>query len=163
MKRRLPIFCMSLGLLQGCFLVTSSTSSSLEGRYRVEAPLGWVEVNPGGADYSWWNSSAGATIYTDSNCEHHFEDSSLDRLVDSQVAALDDVELQSSESTTILGRAGLSTLHFGSIDGVRVSVRTTVVKRNGCVYDFVMVGPVSEDASLSESYASLVASFEARD
>jgi hypothetical protein len=139
------------------------TSSSLEGRYRVEPPSGWVEVNPGGADYSWWNSDTGATIYTDSNCEHHFEDSPLSRLVEAQVTALDDVELQHSESTTILGRAGLSALHYGSIDGVRVSVRTTVVKRNGCVYDFVMVGPIGENLALSDSYDSLVASFEARD
>jgi hypothetical protein len=155
--------CLTLGLLQGCFLVNGGASSSLEGRYRVEAPAGWVTVNPGGADYSWWNSDSGATIYTDSNCEHHFEDSPLIRLVEAQVVALDEVELLHTESRTIMGRAGLSTLHHGSIDGVRVSVRTTVVKRNGCVYDFVMVGPIGQDTSLSESYDSLVASFEAQD
>jgi len=143
--------------------VTGAGSSTLEGRYRVAAPVGWVAVNPGGADYSWWHSDIGATIYTDSNCEHHFEDLTLSRLIDAQVATLDDVELQSSESTTILGRAGLSTVHHGSIDGVSVSVRTTVVKRNGCVYDFVMVGPVTDEAGLGQSYASLVSSFEMRD
>ena len=47
-------------------------------RYNIDKPAGeWRNVKSGSADYAWYNSKIGATIYVDSNCEQRFEDRPL--------------------------------------------------------------------------------------
>ena len=146
-------------LLSGCFLVFEKGLSSLEGRYAVEVAPNWVEVTAGGADNSWRQEQSGAIIYTDSNCEHHFEDSPLDRLVEAQASALENRELLSKSELRLVGRAALTSRHRGLLDGVLVSLTTTVVKRSSCVYDFVMIGPPELEQGDIDAYEQLLASF----
>jgi hypothetical protein len=56
-------------------------------------------------------------------------------------------------------RDALTAVFKGQVDGVPVMVTTTVVKKDRCIYDFVMVAPVTADESLSADYDSLVESF----
>ena len=154
---------MLLGMMavvfSGCWAF-GSDGSRLEGRYRLDAlERPWTTVDPGGADFAWWHRETGATIYSDSNCEKGFSDSSLERLASAQSAAIDDAQQVSLKEHRLAERGALTAVYRGQVDGVPVLVTTTVLKKDRCIYDFVMVAPVSADGSLAADYDSLVASF----
>ena len=160
--KRGTLGALFVALLSGCWAFGSG-GSRLEGRYRLsdlERP--WTVVDAGGADFAWWHRETGATIYTDSNCEKAFSDSSLERLANAQAAAIDDSQLVELKEHRLSERDALTAIYAGQVDGVPVRVMTTVVKKDRCIYDFVMVAPVSTDAPLEQDYQSLVASFEVK-
>ena len=158
MSRLLPFWMFSV-VLSGCWAF-GSDGSRLEGRYRLDAmERPWTSVDPGGADFAWWHRPSGATIYADSNCEKGFSDSSLERLASAQSAAIDDSQQISLREHRLADRDALTAVYSGQVDGVPVVVSTTILKKDRCIYDFVMVAPVSADDSLSADYDSLVASF----
>ena len=158
MSRMLPA-CLCMAVLSGCWAF-GSDGSRLEGRYRLQAlERPWTTVDPGGADYAWWHRETGATIYSDSNCEKGFSDSSLERLASAQSAAIDDAQQIALREHRLVERDALTAVFKGQVDGVPVMVTTTVVKKDRCIYDFVMVAPVTADESLSADYDSLVESF----
>ena len=112
---------MLLGMMavvfSGCWAF-GSDGSRLEGRYRLDAlERPWTTVDPGGADFAWWHRETGATIYSDSNCEKGFSDSSLERLASAQSAAIDDAQ-QVSLKEHRLAERGAPGLH-GDQPGLR--------------------------------------------
>ena len=156
---RLAALVVVLSVLSGCWAFGSS-GSRLEGRYRLEVlESPWVSVDSGGADFAWWHKESGATIYSDSNCEKGFSDSSLERLANAQSAAIDDAEQVSIREHRLADRDALTAVYRGQVDGVSVQVTTTVMKKDRCIYDFVMVAPIEADDTLDEDYQALVASF----
>ena len=157
--RRILSMSTGLCLLSGCWAF-GSDGSRLEGRYRLaqlERP--WTTVDAGGADYAWWHRESGATIYSDSNCEKGYSDSSLERLANAQSAAIDDAEQVSLREHRLAERDALTAVYSGQVDGVPVVVTTTILKKDRCIYDFVMVAPVGSEDVLTADYDSLVASF----
>ncbi len=132
----------------------------MEGRYTMD-PLGrdWKSVDPGGADNAWWHKEAGATLYTDSNCEKGYSDSSLARLARAQAAAIETPVLVSEHTGQLASRAAYTARYSGQVDGVPVAVTTTVLKKGRCIYDFVLIAPVSGAEALHSDYESHVASF----
>jgi hypothetical protein len=137
-----------------------SSRSRLEGRYLTDHPgKQWRGVDAGGADKAWWHSVTGATLYTDSNCEKAYSDSSLSRLARAQSAAIDGAVLREAKDHQLAGRAAYTATFDGRVDGVAVAVTTTVMKKGKCIYDFVLVAPVSDSDEVSRDYEALVASF----
>jgi hypothetical protein len=156
--------CLSavLGLfLSACWpFGGGSARAYMEGRYSLEPlPRSWSGVNPGGADEAWWHESTGATLYTDSNCEKGYSDSSLERLARAQSAAIDDPRMASETTFRLAGREAYTAHFLGQVDGVPVAVTTTVLKKAMCIYDFVLVAPISGVDSLLPDYEAFVASF----
>ena len=157
---RAPMLLGILGAtLSGCWAF-GSDGSRLEGRYRLDTlERPWTTVEPGGADFAWWHRESGATIYADSNCEKGFSDSSLERLAAAQSAAIDEAQQVALREHRLADREALTAVYQGLVDGVPAVVTTTVLKKDRCIYDFVMVAPTSADDSLAADYDSLVASF----
>lgn len=137
-----------------------SARAYMEGRYSLEPlPKSWNGVNPGGADKAWWHGATGATLYTDSNCEKGYSDSALDRLARAQAAAIDNPQMASEKTLRLAGREAYTAHFLGQVDGVPVAVTTTVLKKGKCIYDFVLVAPISGVDSLLPDYEAHVASF----
>ncbi len=153
---------LALGaVLCACWPFGGGGRSKLEGRYSVEHPgRPWAAVDPGGADRAWWHTENGTTLYTDSNCEQAYVDNSLERLAQAQAAAIDDATLRESTQHRLAGRAALTATFDGQVDGVPVVVTTTVLKKDQCIYDFVMVAPVNGATGVLADYESVVASFQ---
>lgn len=122
-------------------------------------PRPWKLVDPGGADKAWWHKQAGATLYTDSNCEKAYSDSALPRLARAQAAAIDAPELVSENVHMLAKRAAYTAHYSGHVDGVPVAVITTVLKKANCIYDFVLIAPVVGAEALRSDYEAHVASF----
>lgn|GEM_PF-1804758 len=137
-----------------------NAQARLEGRYTTQHPgEHWGSVDPGGADRAWWHDVTGATLYTDSNCGKSYSDSSLSRLASAQAEAIDDAILEESKEFRLVGRAAYVAKYGGQVDGVAVTVTTTVVKKRKCIYDFVLIAPVRDNEQVHQDYDALVASF----
>ncbi len=139
---------MTWMLLIACASKEVRISRRMEGRYELPDPgEGWERVRSGGADNAWWNEELAASFYTDSNCGVHFEDSILTRLADSQLHGIGEGEPLSEEFFQLDGREAYTRLTLGSVDGVPVELAVTVMKKNHCTYDFVLVAPRGENFS----------------
>jgi len=129
-------------LVLACASKEVRLSSRMEGRYELPVPVGdWESVRPGGADHAWWSSDLTASFYVDSNCGVRFEDVALPRLVDSQLNGVSLGDPLAEEYFTLDGREAYTRLTLGRIDGVPVELAVTVMKKNQCTYDFVLVAP----------------------
>ena len=161
MSRRLPVAVALTLFLTACWAFGGGSSRSrLEGRYSTDHPGKlWGGVDSGGADRAWWHKVTGATLYTDSNCETAYSDSSLSRLARAQSAAIDGAVLREAKEHKLSGRAAYTAIFDGRVDGVAVSVTTTILKKGKCIYDFVLVAPMTDSEEVSRDYEALVASF----
>jgi len=136
-----PLLAM---VVVGAGCSASRKSRRLEGRYDVTNPgSGWKSVSPGGADNAWLNDNLGASIYTDSNCGVRYEDSELSQLAERLMLGLEDAEEVSVQEFMLDGRSALTRRVRGAIDGVSVELAATVLKKDDCIYDLVIIAPPS--------------------
>ena len=71
-------------------------------------------------------------------------------------------EERSSQVLSIDGREALSLRVEGKVDGVRVEVATTVLKKDSCVYDLVLVAPPSAFEAALAGFFSVQNGFRTR-
>ena len=117
-------------------------ANRMEGRYTLGDPGdGWRSVRPGGADFAWYNESLRATLYGDSNCADRFEDGPLRDLAKHLTVGIADEELIFEETHSLAGREAYTARRLGQLDGVPVEVGVTVLKKDLCVYDMVLIAP----------------------
>ena len=126
-------------LLLSCTPRKIRQARRLEGRYLVGHPQGeaWSPVDPGGADYAWYNQRSRAAIYTDSNCGSRFEDASLDSLLGHLLHGLGGGAPLVEERLSVGGREALLQVREGRVDGMSTRVAAVVLKKDGCTFDLV--------------------------
>ncbi|RME28620.1 MAG: hypothetical protein D6798_01980 [Deltaproteobacteria bacterium] len=152
---------LMLMLLTACG--ASRQARRLEGRYQTGDPgPGWTRVRPGGADRAWYSDDLHATIYTDSNCATRFEDRPLDKLADSALLGMSAGEPDLSETRTIDGREALVRRQSGVLDGVPFELGIAVLKKNECVYDFLLVSTPGGIDRAWDAFEAVLAGFQAR-
>lgn len=131
--------CLIVLPLVGC---AGRQASRLEGRYTLGDPGdGWRSVRPGGADFAWYNESLRATLYGDSNCAGRYEDGRLPDLAKHLTVGIADEEIVFEETHSLAGREAYTARRRGQLDGVAVEVGVTVLKKDACVYDMVLIAP----------------------
>ena len=152
-------------LLLGVVLVGCGGRSAhrLEGRYDLGAPgEGWERVRPGGADQAWVNAGLGGAIYADSNCGERYEDSPLDKLLDSLTAGVTAGAPLREEARTLDGRDALLRVSDGALDGVAVRVAAVVAKKDFCVYDLIYVAPPASFEQGWDGFEAVMSRFHTR-
>lgn len=133
---------LALSLSTGCGNKATRAATAREGRYELGDPGdGWRKVRSGGADFAFREASAGLVIYADSNCGSRFEDSRLPDLAEHLSFGVRLGDPAFEEFFTLDGRDAYMMRAEGSLDGVPVELGTTVLKKDLCVYDIVMIGP----------------------
>ncbi len=149
--RLLPLALAAL--VVGCS--AARQSRRLEGRYELSTPgAGWREVRPGGADRAWLNEELDASIYSDSNCGVRYEDSALSALATHLTLGLEDALEIEAEEGMLDGRRSFTRRVRGALDGVPVELAATVLKKDQCVYDLVLIAPPSTfEAALADFQA----------
>ena len=113
---------------------------AMEVRYRA-GPTGsdWAEGPAPPGDFSFYNKRLGATIYADSSCGKKYQDAPLTVLSNHLTMGFDDVEPGAETVLRLSDRAGLERLSTGRLDGVGVTLASSVVKKGPCVFDLVLV------------------------
>lgn len=107
--------------------------------YRVgPLPPEWARARARRGDVAFTHTGGG-TIYTESECGAAAEDVPLPVLTNHLFFDVVIVDELSREALTLDGRAALRTRIIGELDGVPVALDAVVLKKDGCVYDLVLV------------------------
>ena len=150
--------------LGGCTPKAVRQAKALEGRYVLGDPgEDWRKVGAGGADFAFRNKAAAAVIYADSNCGARFEDARLEDLAEHMSFGVRSGEPTWEETYMLDGRTAYTMRTLGELDGVPVELGTTVLKKDRCVYDIVLIAPRGarfQDAW--EGYQAAIAGFATR-
>ncbi|MCP4808135.1 MAG: hypothetical protein GY913_31235 [Proteobacteria bacterium] len=134
-----------LALTLGCGNKATRAATAREGRYELGEPGdGWRKVKSGGADFAFRHTDAGTVIYADSNCGSRFEDARLEDLAEHLSFGVRVGEAAFQEHFELDGRSAYMMRAEGSLDGVPVEMGATVLKKDLCVYDIVIIGPPGE-------------------
>lgn len=128
-------------------------------RFRIEEPGdGWRRVRTRGAGVAFRNEGLGAAIYVDDSCRQ-FEDAPLPVLANHLFFGFTEVEVEEVREMVLDRRAAHRRVVRGRLDGVRVRVAATVMKKGHCVYDLVYISPPETFERGLAAYEAVVRSF----
>jgi hypothetical protein len=108
--------------------------------FRVGAvPEGWRPISVPGASLAWRDDAHAASIVVNGRCTGQAEDVPLTALRNHLVMGTTDREYAVEEVVPFDGREALHTTMRAKLDGVPMTYDLWVLKKDGCVYDFVYV------------------------
>lgn len=114
-------------------------------------PAGLSPLDSGESKVAFQNEEAGSTIAVSARCGVDSDDVPLRALVQHLFLQLSDREIVSENEFTLDGRAALEMEIDAHLDGVRRRFVVTVLKKDGCVYDFLHVDGGSQSPALESS------------
>jgi hypothetical protein len=162
--RRLPAF----GVLAVLFVLTSCGGSNFDGHvfrrgdlaFRVgPIPASWREVDADGALIAFRDDPRAATVALNGRCGLDGDDVPLEALTHHLFLHFTDLTLLKQQRFELAGRAALRSELTGALDGVRMHYVVVVLKKNGCVYDFMLVNGDGQRAD-EEAFERFVGGFE---
>jgi hypothetical protein len=108
--------------------------------FRVgEAPASWRPIQVEHATLAWRDESHRASILLDGRCHEKDGDAPLQALTAHLVMGTTDRAIASQETVPFDGREAMKTRLRAKLDGVPMDYDLVVLKKDGCVYDFVYV------------------------
>lgn len=114
-------------------------------------PSGSRELQADDAKLSLQNDEIGATVAVAARCGQDSDDVPLKALLAHLFIQFTDRQILSEEELTLDGRAALEMELTARLDGVPRHFLVAVLKKNGCVYDFLHVDGGGDDARLIQS------------
>lgn len=141
MKSTLTTIALAL-LCSGCVTVNlggNGKGKRAEG-VAFDAPASpFVRENRDDVDAAWKNPKTGNVISYLSDCKDP-TDPPLDHIVNGVLAGLNNLKIESQETTEYQGREARHVSASGKVDGVPTGTELVVVKRNTCIYILGYVG-----------------------
>lgn len=152
---------LALGACGGGGSLRDGVYRDAEATYRLDPlPSPWRQVRFAGNDLAW-TDGAGSVIAVNAVCEDH-GDPSLEVLTNHLLMGFEDRQILERERMTLDGRGALRTRANARLDGVPVELELTLLKKDGCVYDFVYTAPQDRFGVRAAEYRALVRSFSTR-
>ncbi|HVU00136.1 MAG TPA: hypothetical protein VHE30_00240 [Polyangiaceae bacterium] len=128
--------------------------------FRVaNAPGGFRPVAPDGALLAYRDDEEGATIALSGRCGKDGDDVPLEALTHHLFLQFTERNVESQEKFTLDGREALRTTLTAKLDGVEKHFSVVVLKKNGCVYDFLMVERAGGSHSAEQRFSEFVEGF----
>lgn len=119
-------------------------------------PAGWRRIGVDGADLAFRDDARGGSVLFDVRCGQRDEDAPLSVLTGHLIMGTTDREFDAQDTVPFDRREALHTLLRAKLDGVPMQYDLYVMKKDGCVYDFVYVAPpgrFAEGAAEFERFA----------
>lgn len=143
--KRLVFLLICLSLVAGC---SHRSGKYRDGRFTSKdtayvlgsLPDGWKVDAGEPADVSFASDDFDATIYVDNSCRR-YSDASLNTLANHLFYGFDDIEVFSQEIFELDGREALRRIATARLDGVLLRVGVTVVKKDTCIFDLMLISP----------------------
>jgi len=162
MRRTLPLL-LTLTILAGC---SHRQGRFAGGRYFSkdlvyavgDLPEAWQRGEMPTADVSFVNADLGATIYVDNSC-HRYADASLHVLANHLFFGFEDIDILEQQILEMDDREALQRVAEARLDGVLVKVGMTVIKKNSCIFDLIVVSPKDSFDSAYFDYVGVVDGF----
>jgi hypothetical protein len=109
-------------------------------------PSTWHPIEVDGTLLAFRDDSAPATIAVNGRCGLDGDDVPLEALTHHLFLHFTDRKLISQERIELDGRAALRTELTAALDGVPLRYRVVVMKKDTCVYDFMLMGTSGADS-----------------
>lgn len=155
--------------LPACALLFPDRTAPKSSDYLVTPPPApWHKLTPGAgadsteamkADLAYENPDTGAIISLNSLCRKYTE-ATLDSLTSNLVRGIGARETLARKELTIDGAPALDTLFSGEVDKVRLHIRTVVLIKDSCTYDFLFVSVPKRSGTGSNDFETFLASFK---
>jgi hypothetical protein len=110
-------------------------------------PPTWHPIEATGALLAFRDDRAAATVALNGRCGLDGDDVPLEALTHHLFLQFTGRELVSQQRVDLDGRAALRTEMLAELDGVKKHYVVYVLKKDGCVYDFLYVSPRSDGAA----------------
>jgi hypothetical protein len=112
-------------------------------------PPNWRAIEATGALLAFRDDAAAATVAVNGRCGLDGDDVPLEALTHHLFLQFTDREVVSQSRVDLDGRAALRTEMLAELDGVKKHYVVYVLKKDGCVYDFLYVSPGADDGKSS--------------
>ncbi len=122
-------------------------------------PSAWHPVDVDGALLAFRDDRAPATVALNGRCGLDGDDVPLEALTHHLFLHFTDATLVKQQRLELAGRAALRTELIAALDGVPMHYVVVVLKKDGCVYDFMLVNADGK-ANGSEAFERFVSGFE---
>jgi hypothetical protein len=133
---------------------------SSELAFRVGAvPEGWRRVEADGALVAYRDDRTPATIAVGGRCGKDGDDVPLESLTHHLFFEFTDRTLENQTALQLDGRAALRTDLVAKLDGVEKRFSIFVLKKNGCVYDFLYIAPPDAPSDGQKIFVAFVEGF----
>ncbi len=145
-----------------CALLTSGCGSHFKNDIYREGPVAfrvpqvpstWRRIQVEGESLAFRDSREEATISVNGECGKNAPDVPLEALVHHLFLQFTDRHILTQERFMLDGRGALRTELRASLDGVPMHFVAIVMKKNGCVYDFININPTPLTAAGKQSVA----------
>jgi hypothetical protein len=110
------------------------------------------------ADLAYENPQTGAIISINSLCRKYSEHN-LEALTNNLVRGIDNRKTISKTSKTIANSEALDSIFEGIVDKVNLKIRTVVLIKNYCSYDFIYVSLPEKELNSKDAFEAFIASF----
>lgn len=138
--------CSLYGLCIGCGAAGLKGREFDNGtvRYRIgRLQSEWKPISVDGSDLSWRNQRDDSLLQISSSCNPR-HDIPLRALRGHLLIGFTEREISSEQLVSVDGREALRTELVAKLDGVVRSMTLFVLKKDMCVYDFVLISPSSQ-------------------
>ena len=126
-----------------------------------QAPEGWHPIDSEGALLAFRDDRTPASVAISGRCGKDGDDVPLEALTHHLFLEFTDRTVESQTRIQLDGREALHTELTAKLDGVEKRFTVFVLKKNGCVYDFVHVAPVAAGAEGRRQFVGFVEGFAA--
>ncbi len=171
MRSRMLLWLPGMGLfmcLSSCALLFPDRTAPKSSTYQISGPDSpWnklsVSKDPSTiesmkADLAYENPETGAIISINSLCRKYSE-TSLEDLTNNLVRGISNKEILKRQETLVDGAKALDTLFSGDMDNVNLHIRTVVLIKDSCTYDFIYVSIPKRDSGNGQAFEKFLASF----
>lgn len=165
MRPVLRSFCLALFAFAG---VLGCAAPAFDGRiyhngdlhFRVGAiPGAWRPVAVDEALLAFRDDAENATVAVNGRCGVDGDDVPLSALTQHLFLQFTERNITSQKPLTMDGREALRTELIAALDGVKKRYIVYVIKKNGCVYDFMYIAGDDRDAGATGEFERFVQGF----
>ena len=125
----------------------------------AQIPAEWRQIESDDALLMFRDDSAPASVVVNGRCGRDGDDVPLSALTHHLFLQFSDRVIENETKINLDGREALHTELLAKLDGVKKRYGVFVLKKNGCVYDFIHVAPPSASAESRERFVSFVQGF----
>ena len=159
-----PLTCcmlfMVLAVAPGCMRgLKNGIYHSKQTHYRIAPPpKPWRSIGARAANLAWLHKD-GSLLMANSACKP--SDAPLQALANHLLIGMSDIQVVDKQLQQLSDRQALQLHVQAKLDGVPRSLLIVVLKKDGCVYDVVLVATAENLAKHQNTYEKIVASFDA--
>jgi hypothetical protein len=122
-------------------------------------PSNWRRIDSDGALLAFRNDSSASTIAVNGRCGVDGDDVPLASLTQHLFLHFTDRKIIKQETVKLDGREALRTDLIAELDGVDKHYVVYVLKKDGCVYDFLLIEEAETSANNPRDFETLVTGF----